>query len=65
MIKIKPSKEIVAGREYNNKTCEHCNSRKEVYEVTIDAITSRIIKIYLCKECLKELNSQIENKMVD
>ena len=28
MITINSSKEVVAGREINNKTCEHCGSKK-------------------------------------
>lgn len=59
MITINSSKEIVVGREFNNKTCEHCGSRKNVYEVVIDCLTARILKIYLCKECLKELKNKI------
>jgi|GEM_PF-6749080 len=59
MITINSSKEVVAGREINNKTCEHCGSRKNVYEVVVDCLTSRILKVYLCKECLKELKNKI------
>lgn len=59
MITINSSKEVVAGRKINNKTCEHCGSRKNVYEVVVDCLTARILKIYLCKECLKELKNKI------
>lgn len=59
MISIKTSKEIVAGREINNKQCENCGSNKDVYEIRIDSYNSRINILYLCKECLKELKNKI------